>query len=261
MSETVSAASPGAADAELFTIKGGSSLTVEAREFKVTEENLATSPAAIREGRVKTRLLQAVVTDVVDPGPYATTRDGGINWEDVIDGDRDVILRELRVVTWDKDYFRDDACPICQQPTENNFDLTAFPVQKLPESSLEHVKTGKPLECVLPRSKRKVQFRLRRGKDERELRKIRDLREDEIPQALLELQVISVEGILPVDTSGYLANLGGMDSSYLRAAMDKANCGIEQKGAWRCKSCGHRWTKDVDFTTDFFFPEYREKNV
>lgn len=260
MAETTTTPAGGQNDAELFTIKGGTTLSVEAREFKVTEENLATSPAAARDGRVKTKLLEAVVTDILDPGPY-NAPGGRINWDDVLDGDRDIVLRDLRVITWGPDYFRDDACPMCQQPTENTFDLTLFPAQPLPETSLEHVKTGKPLECSLPRSKRRVQFRLRRGKDERELRKIRDFREEEIPQALLELQVISVEGVAPGgETKAFLANLGGMDSSYLRKAMDKANCGIDSKGVWRCK-CGHRWTKDVDFTKDFFFPEYRERSA
>jgi hypothetical protein len=261
MAETTTSAAPGPADAELFTIKGGTALTIEAREFKVSEENLATSPASIREGRVKTKLLEAVVTDVVDPGPYNVSKTGRINWDEVLEGDRDVLLKALRSATWGPDYFRDDNCPLCQQATENWFNLDAFPVQELPESSLEHVKTGKPIECVLPRSKRRVLFRLRRGKDERELRKIRDFREEEIPQALLELQVISVEGVGPGDAlKDFLQNLPGLDSSFLRKAMDKANCGVDQKGIWRCK-CGHRWTKDVDFTTDFFFPEYREKNA
>jgi hypothetical protein len=256
--------------ADTFTIESrGSGLVVTARECKVTEENLVSDPATAREGRQKTRLLEAVVLSVEDPGPYTHERGGSLDWDKVLHGDREILLKEIRVASWGQDYFRDDNCPSCGDPTENWFDLTKFPVQPLPESSVEHVKTGKPLSCVLPRSKRRVEFRLRRGRDEKELVRIRQYKEGRISSELLKLHVLAVEGIEVSKLADYLGAvdepdpdfvMGSGDASFLRAKIDEADCGIEHQGSWRCK-CGHRWTKDVDFSKDFFFPEYREKTA
>jgi hypothetical protein len=250
---------------EHVTITTGSGLVATFREFEVTEENLASGKIASREGKVKTRLLEAVTVHVDDFGPYPTGRDAKLDWEKVLHGDREIVCRDLRVATWGHDYWRDDPCPACDQPTDNCFDLRAFPIQKLPETSLEHVKTGKPLSCTLPKAKKRIDFRLRRGSDEKELRRIASLREEEISSEFLRLHVLAVEGVDPKDLEGFLTHINGADSSFLRYAIDQADVGIDQEGRWACTGkngsggCGHRWIKGVDFGRDFFFPKFRPK--
>lgn len=245
--------------ADVVEIVAPSGLAVTMREFKVTEENLATTPKIVREGKPKTRLLEAVTIAVEDPGPYVLGAGDFLDWEKVLHGDREAVLRDLRVLTWGPDYYRDDPCPACEEATDNCFDLSAFPVKELPAASLDHVRPGgKALEIVLPRSGKKLSFRLLRGADEKAISKIYHQREDERVSGFLALRTVAIEGVDPRDHEDWIKDLGGMDSSFFKAMADEADCGIDQAAVWKC-DCGHRWTRDANFGAGFFFPKYRAK--
>lgn len=250
-------------------VEGGESLVVTFREFDALDENAISSPEARRAGRVKTALLQRAFFSLENPGPYEFS-DAVVDWNVVTHGHREVILRDLRVKNWGPDYYPETPCPSCSEPYSESFDLSAFPMQVLPASSVEHVKTGKPLVCVLPKTKKKVEFRLRRGKDEVELRKIATQRKDKLSTEFMRLHTLSVEGVgasqgairefFEGNPSKNLPPLNSFDASFFRAELDAADAGIDQAAVWTCSACGYAWKTDVEFGSDFFFPKFRRKS-
>ena len=249
------------------TISCPTGLVVTLREFKVTDENLLSNKKSVRNGVGITNLLAHVTMSVDDVGPYTLSEPDRhhdrpwLDWMQVLQGDRLVILKENRVVTWGPDMTDKRPCQNCREPVSTHFSLKDLPVQALPESSMAHVTNPveNPIKTTLPKCGVTVGFRLLRGKDEKVLQKIAKQSKDKLSSAYLRLRVVAIEGVSEPEWNAWLEDLGGYDSAYLRAAFDKADCGLEQSWGFECDECGHLWDEDVKLREDFLFPTYRGK--
>lgn len=241
----------------------GLSLTV--REFRVSDEDLLADPVSIRKGLSVSSLLKAITLRVDDAGPYHLIGNQGdepkLDWADVLQGDRMTLLLKNRIFTWGSDLVFRQPCPNCTSPVASPIDLNKIPVKPLPETSLPHVASPKevPLYTTLPGCGVRVGFRLLRGRDEKGLQKIQKRQKDQQSSGYLRFRVVDVEGVGQPDWKNWLRNLGGRDASYLRAAFDEADCGVDQEVEFDCESCMHIWRDDVRFRSDFLFPKYRGK--
>lgn len=244
------------------TVELPSDLVVTLREFKVSDENLLANPKSIRKGTATNDLLNAITVELVDPGPYDFSNSANrVNWAKVLQGDRMVTLKENRVLTWGPEVPASQTCPRCRTPKTHSLDLNEFPVKKLPESSKDHVSTGTPLAVTLPISGKVVRFKLLRGEDDKGLSKIQKARENELASALMRFRIVEVEGVSQADLTPWIEDMSGADSSFLRAAFEEADCGLEQEVEWTCDTCDYVWLDDVRLDKDFLFPKYRGRTT
>lgn len=236
-----------------------SGLVVTVREYQVNDEDLLTNPQSVRDGLVTVKLLTAITQSVEDPGPYHRHMKGDrLDWLAVLQGDSLDVMRRNRIATWGKEYPFRLPCPHCRQPVSEDVDLEELPVRPLPESSKKHVEDGTtPIYTVLPSCGVRVGFRLLRNRDEKGLATINKQHGSQRSSRYLRFRLMDVEGVKEPAWNEWVQGLSGRDSSFLRAAFDEHDCGVEQERDFNCTSCGHSWVQDVRFGTDFLFPKYR----
>lgn len=249
-----------------LTVECPTGLVVTLREFKVRDEDLLANPKAIRKGIATTDLLKAITVGVDEPGPYPfrdPKRDEEgpqLSWGRILQGDRMTVLLKNRIYTWGPDLEYPQPCQNCNQPTKKELDLEELPIKTLPESSLKHVRDGIALEPVtLPGCGVKVGFRLLRGEDDRGLQKIQKTKKDRRSSAYHRFRIVSIDGIPQPNWLDWIENMGGMDSSFLRAAYDEADCGVDQETEFECDACDHVWMDELRFRADFLFPRYKRR--
>ena len=243
----------------VHTVEAPAGLVVVLREFKVEDEDLLADPALQRKGVATTELLRAVTVSLEDPGPYDFADD--VDWSKVLQGERHHCLKENRIFTWDEEYWFEESCPKCRAPGEHPIDLSEAETKKLPDSSLDHVSRGTPLTCVLPGCGKRVAYRLLRGKDERALQKIKKENKRTRSSSYLRLRIEEVEGVEHKDLKRWIRDLGGKDSSFLRAEFEEADCGIDMEVLLDCDRCDHAWRQDLRFDAEFLFPKYRKRSA
>jgi len=251
--------------AQELSVDCPSGLSVTVREFRVSDEDLLANPASIRKGLAVSSLLEAVTLRVDDPGPYSMhgkdADTAKIDWTDVLQGDRMVMLLKTRIFTWGEDLVFRQPCPNCPAHIATEIDLSELEIKPLPETSKTHVLNPKenPIFVTLPRAEVKVGFRLLRGKDERQLQKLQKQHKDAQSSAYLRYRIVEIDGVNMADWTAWLRNLGGSDAAFLRAQFDEADCGVDQEVDFDCDTCSHVWRDDVRFRADFLFPKYRKK--
>lgn len=243
------------------TIECPSGLAVTVRAYKVKDEDLVADPRSIKKGCAETDLLEAITVRIDEPGPYSFGEK--VDWRRVLQGDRMVALLDNRIFTWGPDYEAREPCPKCRQPCENDIDLGDLPRKPLPETSREHAADpeANPFEVVLPTCKTAVQFRLLRGSDERALQKLQKQSKDSLSSSYLRFRVVGIAGVAGNEWKNWLGDLDGDDASFLRAAFDEHDCGVEQEIPFQCDSCYLTFHEDVRFTKDFLFPKYRGRTT
>jgi hypothetical protein len=245
-----------------FDVVCPTGLSVTIREFVVADEDLLSNPKSIKSGAAVTDLLNAITNRVNDPGPYVISK-AGIDWKNVLQGDRMVALLKNRIFTWGEELDFDLPCQRCQQKVTNTFDLTQLVIKKLPETSRPHVMGSgtPPLMTTLPVSGAKVSFRLLRGVDDRALSRLAKQKKDTRSSAYLLYRTLDVEGVNQAEWGRWYRELSAKDASFLRRQFDEADCGVDQEADFTCEECNHTWREDVQFRADFLFPKYRAKSI
>ena len=131
--------------------------SVTIKYLTAEEDDILYSPDLIKSGRVLDVLLDKAVMDK-DLRP-----------EDMLSGDRNFLLIEMRKTGLGSDYVPGEIrCPSCNEvhtPTINLDKLKAKKLEIAPDDSLEY-------EVILPVIKMKIKFRLLNGKDEKRLSKL-----------------------------------------------------------------------------------------
>lgn len=254
-------------DVQTRTIECPSGMVITVREFQVRDKNLlakSSKASSSRRGNVTAALLDAITISLDDPGPvYDFGSRDKPNWSKVLQGDSQVVVLENRIATWGTEYLARVKCsdPACGERFQFDVDLSTIKIKPLPESSHSHVKSGAPLSCVLPRTGKRIEFRLLRGEDEKALSKIQRDYEDTMSSSYLRLRVTGIEGVQATEWHSWLEVLNGYDSEFLQAAFDEADCGADQAMQLVCPECGNEWVDDVRLDRDFLFPRYRRKTM
>lgn len=237
-----------------------SGLVVTLRKFRVEDEDLLADPHAIKQGVAGSLLLNAVTESVQEAGPYQLKQDR-LDWNEVLLGDRMTALLKNRIATWGKDMPTKQPCQNCKRPVEQDVDLSELPIKPLPESSREHVVVGTALKVTLPLAQKKVSFRLLRGKDEAGVQRLEKQKKSTLASSYLRYRTVDIEGVPEHSWTEFYRKLDSDDASFLRAAFDDADCGIDQEIEFSCAECHHVWDEDVKFRSDFLFPKYRKKRA
>ena len=239
-----------------------SGLQVTVREFLVKDEDLLADQSSVRKGIALTKLLDAITTKLVDPGPY--TFDGDkVDWDRVLIGDRLVVFLFNRLATWGPLMDVSVRCPDdrCASLVNVTVDLDKLEIKKLPDEGYRHLKTGEPINVKIPSDGTEVGFRLLVGKDERFVQKIQQKAKTSLSSSLLKYRLCDLSAIDVVEQVRWVENLSSRDSAFLRAKFDEYDCGIEHSYEFECPRCGHEWKDDVQFGADFLFPAYKKRDA
>ena len=126
-----------------------SSGKLELKYMTAKEEDILTSQNLIKQGTVIDILLQSLIVDKT------------VKVEDLLIGDKNAIMVAARILGYGKDY------DFTYDGEEQKVDLTTLKPIELDESQLK--KGSNQFEYVLPKSERKITFKLLTGKDEKNI--------------------------------------------------------------------------------------------
>jgi predicted RNA-binding Zn-ribbon protein involved in translation (DUF1610 family) len=222
---------------------------VEIKCMTAKEEDLLTSRALIKNGTVISKLLQSCILNK------------SVNAEDLLIGDRNAILINIRISGYGPEYSVRIDCPQCGEEFDNEFSLSGLKIKTLQETPLQP--NTNAFSFVLPLSKKEVVFKLLTGKDETEMateesrarKKLGALTEKNVTSRLFH-SILSIDGINERQKISYIVNnLRAGDSRALRKHIDKIEPDIEMKQFAFCPHCGEESEYPVPLSKNFFFPE------
>lgn len=244
------------------TIECPSGLTGEIRGLKVKELNILANRRLARGGQQVDQILASCWLSTHDPGPYAIG-DRGLDWDQVLQGDRFYTLLRIRMLSLGTDYAFAVVCQneTCRQRFEWELALDDLPVRTLSEDSRQRFQTGNRFEAWLPSAKARVWFRLAVGADEKRFARIRQASPDRLWSAMLAARVVEIEGIKDSQKRGFLEDLDLADAEFLRAELERVDCGVETSVEVECPEC--LMTQDIDLPFDhrFFLASSRRKRT
>lgn len=221
---------------------------VEIKAMTAKEEDILTSRALIKQGKVLDVLLKSCVVDKT------------VDVDGMLSGDRNAALIAIRITGYGQQYTVDVTCPVCDEKSKHTFDLATLPIKRI---GAEPVSPGtNEFSFVLPVSRKEVTFKLLTGADERELATILDrtkksggLVESLVTTRIFQ-QLLSVAGERDRNKiSAMVRHMPARDSRELRRYMDQVAPGVDMKQVFACPACNEESEVDVPMGTEFFWPE------
>jgi len=176
-------------------------------------------------------------------------------------GDRSYILQRARLLSYPghpNHSFR-VKCQFCPQTYNWSKDLREMMVWGVPEG----LEGKEEWECELPECKKKVIFKVVRGKDEKAIQTIKrkfsgsSRRADGLTSGflteLMRWQIISIEGRSRV-TNTELRAMSAWDRTFFRNEAMRVAGGVETELASTCPECDGETLSELPLNMDFFFP-------
>ncbi|ACY13462.1 hypothetical protein [Haliangium ochraceum] len=245
---------------EITTCPSG--LTGRVRGMKVREERILADRKLAKSGGQLDALLGACWEETLDAGPYDIAADG-LDWGQVLQGDRFYALLQIRVQTYGADYAFATHCQAggCRARFEWELDLTELPCRKLSEASRQALDAGNRFETTLPGAGVRVWFRLLTGADERKLSQLRQNAGERLLSALLAFRVREVEGVEAGDKKRFLEDLSLRDADFLVGEFDRVDCGVDTRIEVECPTCLATQDLDLPFDHSFFLPGAQRRNA
>ena len=193
--------------------------------------------------------------------------------DELLVSDRFYIFLMIRKISYGSIYDYFVTCPNCGDKVSQHVDIPgSFNVTLLDEGVTE------PFYTDLPMCKKRVGFKLLRMKDEtdtqmysrnqRRVSKNSDINHEYLYR--IAKHIVSVDDIVDGDLDQKITNISitealefvrtliGRDSSKLKSAIAKNDCGIDLKFDTDCNSCGEEFKTSLEFTAEFFRPESDE---
>lgn len=220
---------------------------VEIRSMTARDEDILTSRALIKQGKVISALLKSCIVDKrVDPDKLLT-------------GDRNALLVAIRITGYGAQYEADATCPECGEVSKVEFDLAQLPIKPLSEAPV------RPNENLfsfhLPVLKKEVIFKLLTGEDERDMSVAAERSKK---AGVTQDAAVTTRMLYLIQSIGsekdrnklvkLIKDMPARDSKALRQHIDKISPGIEMNQVITCRSCGEAREVDVPVGTEFFWP-------
>jgi hypothetical protein len=215
------------------------------------EENILTSRALLKKGSAMSALLSNCISDKsIDP-------------DEMIVGDRNALLVNIRISGYGPSYETEIQCPQCDEQWEHEFDISQ--IMKVKPLGVDPDVPGENIfSFVLPVSKRRCTFRLLTGRDDRELTQIQEKMKKTLgpgapePGVTLRLQqhLVSIDG--DSDRSHIHRLVETMiagDARALRKHIDTMSPGLDLVQSIECPSCGESSEVDMPIGAEFFWPD------
>lgn len=231
-----------------------SGLSVRIRGMKVREERILTDRKLAKSGSQVDQLLAACCEEALEPGPYVIGEHGKLDWGKVLQGDRFYALLQIRTLTYGPKYAFAVHCKHCRDRIDWEFNLTDLPVRPLSEESRAAFLAGNRFETKLPKSGKRLWFRLLIGDEERKLPTIQRNNPERALSAGLAFRIVEIEGAETRDKRKFLDELEMPDADFLLSEFERVDCGIDTSIDVECQSCFATQEVELPFDIGFFLP-------
>ncbi len=224
-----------------------SSVTI--KYLTAEEDDILYSADLIKSGKVLDVLLDKAVID----------RD--LRPEDMLSGDRNYLLIEMRKTGLGSDYAPGEiSCPSCGQshsPTINLDLLKSKDLEITPDSMGEY-------DVQLPIIKANLKFRLLIGRDEKRLAKLSEtksggaggVRVSKVVTEKYLMQIMEVNGNRDkLHIKKFISIMPMKDSAFFREYLRRIEPGLDLSYDFDCPNCGHVDSRDIPITPKLFYPD------
>ena len=223
--------------------------TIDIYAMTAKQEDILTSRALIKKGRVISELIKSCIVDRdVDPGSMLL-------------GDRNALMIAIRITGYGSGYNAEVSCPACSQKSSHTFKLTDLPIKRL---EIDPVTIGENLfSFTLPVTKKEVKFKFLTGNDERELsiiaerkrKAMPDLEVDNVVTSRLGASIVSIDGVEDRSKiSMFINRMPALDSRKLRTYIDNHEPGVSMATWMSCPHCGENEEVSLPMGASFFWP-------
>jgi hypothetical protein len=221
---------------------------LEVKYLTAEDENILTSPDLIKSGKALDVLLDNAIVDK------------SLDSSQLITGDRNAVLINLRVTGYGDDYEVKTTCPSCGNIHTSNVILS-----QLKNKDIELKPDSEGMYSVtLPRCKANIRFRMLTGADEDRLKKLTLSKaklkggKTSVSKVLTEkylLQIMEVNGKTDkLYIKKFISVMPIADSLFFREYLSNVEPGIDLKYGFTCDSCGHDYEQEVPITAKLFWP-------
>jgi len=221
---------------------------VEVKQMTAKEEDILMNQSYLKQGVVVERLLQSLVLA------------NGFNIDDLLIGDKNAILTQVRRSAYGDEYPVETVCRSCYSPISKTFDLEECVRHKhlvLPEG-VERTENN-TFKFTAPGSKALVELRFLTSADEKTLsEKEKKYKKHNIDFSLAletyKLLILSVNNN-PTLVGQYVDQMPLKDSKYIRNLLKDMQPGIEMKGEYECDNCNSGGEIDLPINFRFLWPD------
>lgn len=230
-----------------------SSGQIEMRYPSARDEDILTSQNLIQKGVVIDKLLESLIVSDID-------------YDDLVIGDKNALIMAARVLGYGKNYNTEVQCPRCGEKEQIDIDLLEL---KDKEVDTDKYNRQNSYEFTLPKSGRKITFKLLTNRDEKkiteEIKRIKAFnkksgkKEAVSPEftTRLKYMILSVDGRDEIKVIREFVDkeLVSQDTYEFRKHLREFTPDIDSRFLFECSNCGEETVLAVPMTVEFFWPE------
>lgn len=224
---------------------------IKVKHLTAEDENILTTIDLIRNGKALDVLLDNAIVDST------------LSSEDMVVGDRNYVLLQLRKEGYGDEYEVKMTCPKCNEEFRDSVLISTL---KFKELSILPGEDGY-YSVKLPKSKWDIKFRLLKGSDESYLTKKNEQTKKIKKSGVAYSQVLTDRYVLQImDINGnkdktYIARaiskMPISDSFFFREYAREVEPGVDMEHQFTCKKCGESFEETVPVTAKLFWPNAR----
>jgi hypothetical protein len=223
--------------------------SLDVRAMTAADENIMTSPALIRRGRMLSALIKACITN------------RSVSPDDMLVGDKNALMVAIRNASYGPGYLAGVSCPECDKEHEAHFDLSKLSLKTLDEDPIE---MGSNLfSFQLPVTKKVVRFRLHTGASEAELSQVLQAQakaagpgavEQNVTQEILS-HIVSIDNVDDrTKIARFVQSMPVLDARKFMAHVKAITPDVEMRQVAECPACGEKSEVTIPLGMEFFWP-------
>lgn len=219
---------------------------LELRLPTARDEDILASKSLIQKGVVIDVFLKSLVVDK------------NIDLDRMLIGDKNAVLFAARMLLYGNEYPVEMQCPRCSHNNNIVVDISEFETKELIESP----NSDGLFSFELPRSKKKIMFRLFTYKDEldlteskKKMKKYQKNYSDSNLTSIYKKMIVSVDGNNnALEIGNFIDNMSTIDSKAFRDYWSKVTPDIDTSFEFECEECQYTERSGLPITAQFFWP-------
>lgn len=235
------------------------------RRMKMKELNQMTARSTVRKGNILEKLFQGVWTETAELGiyepPFAefpkdSNNQPVLDWQRILQGDRNVLLMEIRKLVRGSSFDFDITCKMCRQIIRWTIDLSQLEVYPLSNEAKDQLRTSGKNEFLvtLPYSGDEVSFKLMQGVDQNAMAKASiESPDDQYTISTVQRLVYIPGAEKPQDRKEYVEEMDPEDADFLRTEWQSMDCDVQTTTSVECTTCGKIQQVSLPLDEDFLF--------
>jgi hypothetical protein len=224
---------------------------IELKYPTAKEEDILTSKNLLSKGLALDRFMESIILSEID---YNT----------LLLGDKNGIMYASRILAYGPDYEVQVMCPKCGETNKDiAVDLSA--VQTREFNFEDFVEGQQEFEITLPKSKKKLVFKLLTHDDERKIdEELKGKKKKQIGKVDTEITTRLKYAVIEVDgersravVTSFVESMLSQDSLALRREISRSTPDVDSSFDFECVECGYSDNMEIPLGMNFFWPSGR----